>query len=132
MAGSGFSVFAEGGQGGGVEFGDAAVGADDEGEGEGVPVAVVEGLPGFSVVAADIGAVGAGGDPEIEGVGVLDGGAEAVGRGGGGEPGIAAIDRPRGCAGGFVGLSVIAADGDNATPISVANGKAARTSRAIA
>jgi len=59
----------------GAKLGDAALGANDEGEGKGIPVAVVEGLPGAVVVAADVGAVGAGGDPELEGFAALDGGA---------------------------------------------------------
>ena len=46
-------------EGGGVQFADAAVGADDEGEGEGVPV--------FVGVGGDVGAVGAYGDPEFLG-----------------------------------------------------------------
>ena len=66
------------------------MGADDEGEGEGVPVFVGvgwvvagggEGCPVFSVVAGDVGAVGAYGDPEFL-VGIVGyGGAVAVGWG---------------------------------------------------
>jgi len=37
-----------------IDARDAAVGADDEGQRESVPVAVIEGLPGFAVVAADV------------------------------------------------------------------------------
>ncbi len=59
---------------------DAAVWADDEGQRESVPVAVVERLPGFAVIAAEVGAVGAYGDPEFEGLTPLGGGAVAVGR----------------------------------------------------
>src|ERR1700724_3148277 len=74
----------------GIELADAAVGADDEGEGEGVPVFVGvgwgvagggEGGPVFAVVAGDVGAVGAYGDLEfLRGVGGY-GGAVAVGWG---------------------------------------------------
>src|SRR5579863_768344 len=61
-----------------VEARDAAVGPNDEGQREGVPVAVVEGVPGLAIVARKVGAVGTGGDPEFEGIGVLHCGAEAV------------------------------------------------------
>jgi alkylated DNA nucleotide flippase Atl1 len=80
------------GEGGGAEFADAAVGAYDVGEGEGVPVAVgvgglvaggvgVVGAPVAAVVGGDVGAVGAYGDPGFVGGGVGDGGAVAVGWG---------------------------------------------------
>ena len=69
------------------------MGADDEGEGEGVPVFVgvgwvvvrgFEGCPVAAVVAGDVGAVGAYGDPEFL-LGVVGyGGAVAVGWGLGG------------------------------------------------
>ena len=82
------------------EAADAAVGADDEGEGEGVPVLV--GVGGFArsgqerapvaaVVGGDVGAVGAYGDPGFGGGGVGYGGAEAVGWGDGGEPVFPAV-----------------------------------------
>src|ERR1035437_11141726 len=60
-----------------IEPGDAAVGSDDEGQRKSIPVAVVERLPGLAVVAADVGAVGSDGNPELEALGPLDGGAEA-------------------------------------------------------
>jgi len=97
---------------GGVEAGDVAVGAGDERERQGVPVAFVEGLPGFAVVAADVGTVGAGGDPEFERLEPLDSGAVAVGRGDGRGPVMAAIGGPGGGAGGVVGLAVVAAYDD--------------------
>jgi len=50
------------------------------------------GLPGAAVVTADVGAVGAGGDPEFFRFGPLDGGAVAVGRGGGGGPGFIEVE----------------------------------------
>ena len=77
----------------GAEAAYASVGAYDEGEGEGVPVFVgvgwvvaggFEGCPVFSVVAGDVGAVGAYGDPEFLGGVVGYGGAVAVGWGLGG------------------------------------------------
>ena len=74
----------------GAEAAYASVGAYDEGKGEGVPVFVgvgwvvaggFEGCPVFSVVAGDVGAVGAYGDPEFL-LGVVGyGGAVAVGWG---------------------------------------------------
>ena len=79
-------------KGGLVEAADAAVGAYDVGEGEGVPVAVsvrvlveggigVEGTPVAAVVGGDVGAVRAYGDPGF-GCGVVGyGGAVAVGWG---------------------------------------------------
>ena len=51
----------------GVQAGDAAVGSNNEGERERIPVAVVERLPGAAVIAAYVGAVSAGGDPESQG-----------------------------------------------------------------
>jgi len=60
----------------GIELADAAVGADDEGEGEGIPVFVGVGwlvagrgerAPVFAVVGGDVGTVGAYGDPEFLG-----------------------------------------------------------------
>src|ERR1035437_8229943 len=41
---------------------------------------VFEGLPGFAIITADVGAIGAGGDPGFEGFRPLHGGAVAVGR----------------------------------------------------
>jgi hypothetical protein len=76
------------GVGDGAEAAYVSVGAYDEGEGEGVPVFVgvgwvvaegFEGCPVFSVVAGDVGAVGAYGDPEFLGGVVGYGGAVAVG-----------------------------------------------------
>jgi hypothetical protein len=92
-------------QGIGVEFADAAFGAYDEGEGEGVPVLVgvgglggegFEGAPVAAVVGGDVGAVGAHGDPEFLGGGVGYGGTVAVGWGLGGVPGQS-IFQVRGC-----------------------------------
>ena len=74
---------------GGVEQADAAVGADDEGQGERVPALVgvggvdgggFERSPVAAVVGGDVGAVGADGDPGVCGGVVGDGGAIAVGR----------------------------------------------------
>ena len=83
-------VMVSGFEGFGAEFADAAFGAYDEGEGEGVPVLVgvrgvlgggFEGCPFFAVVAGDVGAVGAYGDPGLGGGLVGYGGAVAVGWG---------------------------------------------------
>ncbi len=87
-------------QNGRAEFADAAVGADYEGEREGVPVAVfgnlvgaggergvgMESAPVAAIVGGDVGAVGAYGDPGFVGGGVGYGGAVAVGWCGGGCP----------------------------------------------
>jgi hypothetical protein len=63
-------------EGFGAELADAAIGAYDEGEGEGVPVLVgvgwvlcggFEGGPVAAVVVGDVGAVGAYGDPGFGG-----------------------------------------------------------------
>jgi hypothetical protein len=72
----------------GIEFADSTARANDEGEGEGVPAFVgigwvlrtgFERCPVFSVIAGDVGAVGAYGDPKFL-LGVVGyGGAEAVG-----------------------------------------------------
>ena len=79
----------------GAEAAYATVGAYDEGERESVPVFVgvgwivaggCEGRPVFSVVARDVGAVGAYGDPEFLSGVVGYGGAVAVGWGLGGTP----------------------------------------------
>src|ERR1035438_9307552 len=93
-----------------IEPGDATIGADDEGQRESIPVAVVERLPGLAVVAAEVRAVGSDGDPEFEALGPLHGAAEAVGRSGGGGPMLAVIVRPCSCACAFVGFGVIAAN----------------------
>src|SRR5215471_18051580 len=62
------------------QFRDSSFRTYDPGQAEGVPVAVVEGLPGFSVVVTDVGAIGSGGNPGF-GVGVPGyGGAVAVWR----------------------------------------------------
>src|SRR5579863_9623850 len=74
-----------------VEPADAPIGADDEGQRQRVPVAVVELLPGAAVIAAEVGAVGAGGDPDFEGLAPLHGRAVAVRRSGGRRPVLAAI-----------------------------------------
>src|SRR5258708_1863691 len=74
----------------GADPADATIGADDEGEGERVPVVVgvgcvsgggFEGAPVAPVVGGDVGAVGSDGDPSFCGGVVGDGGAEAVGWG---------------------------------------------------
>src|SRR5580658_4479820 len=84
----------------GAEAAYASVGADDEGEGEGVPVFVgvgwvvvggFEGCPVLAVVAGDVGAVGAYGDPEFLGGVVGYGGAVAVGWGLGEIPGFPGV-----------------------------------------
>ena len=76
-----------------AEFAYAAVGAYDEGQGEGVPVLVgvggfffgwVQRSPVAAVVAGDVGAVGAYGDPGFGGGVVGYGAAVAVGWGLGG------------------------------------------------
>src|ERR1700693_62030 len=90
------------GQGVGAELGDAAVGADDEGQRERVPVFVGvrgvvvrrarrQGVPGAAVVSGDVGAVGADGDPGFVLLVVGDGRAVAVGRGLGGLPVLPAV-----------------------------------------
>jgi len=82
---------------GGVKSADAAFWAYDVGKREGVPVAVslrgfvqggvrVDGMPVAAIVGGDVGAVGAYGDPGFDGGVVGDGGAVAVGWGGGGVP----------------------------------------------
>ena len=74
----------------GIEFADAAVGANDEGQRDGVPVGVgagglvergigMNGVPVPAIVGGDVGAVGADGDPGFGGGVVGDGGAVAVG-----------------------------------------------------
>ena len=109
------------GVGDGAEAAYAAVRAYYEGEGEGVPVFVGvgwvvagggEGCPVFSVVAGDVGAVGAYGDPEFLGGVVGYGGSVAVGWG--------CTRRPRGvvvekCGSsiGLVRVSVVAAHCDH-------------------
>jgi hypothetical protein len=87
---TGGEIGASGFEGFGAEFADAAFGAYDEGEGEGVPVFVgvgwvlcggFEGGPVAAVVAGDVGAVGAYGDPGFRGGVVGYGAAVAVGWG---------------------------------------------------
>jgi hypothetical protein len=85
----------------GTEFADAAIGAYDEGQREGVPVFVgvggvlcagFEGAPVAAVVTGDVGAVGAYGDPGFGGGVVRYGAAVAVGWSLGGFPVITVID----------------------------------------
>src|SRR5581483_11667900 len=45
-------------------FGDPPLWPNNPGEAEGVPVAIVEGLPGLPTVVTDIRAVGSGGNPD--------------------------------------------------------------------
>ena len=85
-----------------MEFADAAVGADDEGEREGIPVPVgvgrlvqhanrMKGAPGVAIIDRDVGAIGANGDPGFALRVVGDRGAVAVRRGLGRVPGLAAV-----------------------------------------
>ena len=109
--GAGWSL--HGRKGGWIQLGDAAVGADDEGQRESIPVAVVESGPSLAVVAADVGAVGADGDPELKDLGPLNGGAKAVRRGGAGGPVLAAISAEGGCPRTVNRMIVSSSDGDN-------------------
>ena len=95
------------------------MGAYDEGEGEGVPVFVgvgwvvaggFEGCPVFSVVAGDVGAVGAYGDPEFLGGVVGYGGAVAVGWSLGGGPVLATIKAKCSRAGTLVNFFIVSAN----------------------
>ncbi len=102
--------------GDGVEAAYASVLADDEGEGEGVPVFVgvgwflrggFQGCPVLAVVAGDVGTVGANGDPEFL-IGIVGyGRAVAVGWGLGGLPVAAAVQRISCRSSRFVCLQVI-------------------------
>src|SRR5580698_3279316 len=82
-----------------AQLGDSPFWADDPGQAQGVPVAIIEGLPGFAVVVADVGPVGSGGNPGL-GVPVPGyGGAVAVRRLLGCGPVLASVYGPGGGAG---------------------------------
>src|ERR1051325_794530 len=96
---------------------DAAFRTHDVGRRERVPVAVVNGLPGFPVVARDVGAVGSGGDPYFAFRIPRNRRAVAVRRLCSGRPVQTAIARPRCRAGCLAGLFVVPSNGEAVLPI---------------
>src|SRR5271155_816384 len=76
-----------------IEPRDASLRPDDERQRESIPVTVVERLPCAAIVTADVGAVGAGGDPCLDRLAPLHSGSIAMRQDGGGCPCPAAIAR---------------------------------------